>query len=1250
MAGALTAAVILLTAGLTLPSASLASGAGAPEFTAETGIKPFSTRAIVGVEVRSELEFEWEAGYAPAEAGGQAPPENSPAWTAVNKETIAGSSGSTEIYIGFPNIKGFFKTPYLRHLTPGKAYYVRFISKNAGGEARKLVSFTTLSAGRPEVSEEIGIHIPMHGGEGLVFSLAATSPASFVSSALVETNGSETAYHLEYALPENGHAPAAGSPLWRPFTSNPSGTISAAEESAGVEARVSGLEPETTYYVRLRASNAVGEVVQAPEPSSVTTLSAKPEAGRPAVRNVTATSAFVAAQVVPHESQTEWRLEWAEASSGPWTAVPGGSGTIPQALAEASGYFAGINDGARLTGLKPATVYYVRTVAENKCEEGCGEVTSEVASFETAGPPSASVFAAHGLDGESLRLLGLVDPNSRTSTAEQVIALQGAAGGTFTLTFKGDTTAPIPYNASAEAVRAALTSAGAPEVAVEGLPAGPYTVWFVCGKCAGPQPPIEANGLGLTLGGSVSVTVTQQGGESYDTHYRFQYVSDRSFGEHGWSEAVEGPEEDAGSGTSPGAVGFDLPGLTAGEGYRYRLVAHSEAPGTGVVYSGEGSLSVPVPPSVGGSGSCGNEAFRTGPSANLPDCRAYELVSPANKQGAKEMLFYHNVGVPASVIVGEDGEHVTMAAALGVNWGTVGQSPYLFSRLEGMGWPMTTGAPQPQTGGDTYQVELSSADATQIAFGSGSGTGEASEATGLHRFEVGPVGGPYRTVETIPDKELAMAASAGWQAANGDFSKLVLATIDRTLGEEPTGTKSGYDLYEYTAASGLRQLNVSGEQAETIGRCGAKMVFGGEYSSEGSAGRDSSAHSVSTDGSRVFFEAVPGSNCTEPSHLYMRVNGTETVDIGAYTFLAANPNGSRVLLESEAGAHEALLYDSETESTPTPLPGLGGFGPSHVGLTVSSDLSTAYFTQGDSLYRYDIADEALSLVTVGGGGQAEVSPDGRYYYWVGSAAGMPVGGVMRYDSVENVLECISCASPFDPDPKQPAFLDDGDFSGVPGLSGGLPAYTSVSGNGDFAFFTTPAALVPQDANGEVPIEIAAPGEPPTSGGLYQDPGDTTSPSSDVYEWRRDGVDSCARPQGCVALISDGRKGYHVDLLGVADEGRDVFFYSRSQLVPQDTDNAGDIYDARIGGGFAPPPSPPVECEGDACSTPPAAPNDVTPSSTSFTGSGNLSSAAAPKAKVTKPKSKKKIVKKKPKKKRKGKKLSERAKKSARGRK
>ena len=101
------------------------------------------------------------------------------------------------------------------------------------------------------------------------------------------------------------------------------------------------------------------------------------------------------------------------------------------------------------------------------------------------------------------------------------------------------------------------------------------------------------------------------------------------------------------------------------------------------------------------------------------------------------------------------------------------------------------------------------------------------------------------------------------------------------------------------------------------------------------------------------------------------------------------------------------------------------------------------------------------------------------------------------------------------------------------------------------------------------------------------------------------------------------------LLGTTLSGRDVFFGTRESLVAQDQDSAGDVYDARVGGGFPPPPPSTVECEGDACSTPPSAPVDVTPSSFTFAGAGNIVQPppVKPAVKSTKPKPKRKTRKK-----------------------
>lgn len=183
-----------------------------------------------------------------------------------------------------------------------------------------------------------------------------------------------------------------------------------------------------------------------------------------------------------------------------------------------------------------------------------------------------------------------------------------------------------------------------------------------------------------------------------------------------------------------------------------------------------------------------------------------------------------------------------------------------------------------------------------------------------------------------------------------------------------------------------------------------------------------------------------------------------------------------------------------------------------------------------------------------------------------------------------------------------------------------------------------AALAPQDVNDEIEPEKSV-----EFNGEYRS--STVSPSSDVYEWRKPGVDGCTAMQGCISLISSGGSGRLVMLLGTANEGRNVFFTSAAPLGPNDNDNALDIYDARIDGGEPPAPARPVECEGNACSTPLAAPIDSTPASLVFSGSGNLAPLATPTSsakstpKTGKPKKKKTKKKVRPKKGKKGKKAS-----------
>lgn len=94
---------------------------------------------------------------------------------------------------------------------------------------------------------------------------------------------------------------------------------------------------------------------------------------------------------------------------------------------------------------------------------------------------------------------------------EQTVTVTGSpTGGNFTLTFGGQTTANIAYNASASTVQTrleALSTIGAGNVTVTGGNGGPYTVTFVDDLGEQTIATMTANGAGLTGGTTPGVTV-----------------------------------------------------------------------------------------------------------------------------------------------------------------------------------------------------------------------------------------------------------------------------------------------------------------------------------------------------------------------------------------------------------------------------------------------------------------------------------------------------------------------------------------------------------------------------------------------------------------------------------------------------------------------------------------------------------------------------------------------------------------------
>jgi hypothetical protein len=126
--------------------------------------------------------------------------------------------------------------------------------------------------------------------------------------------------------------------------------------------------------------------------------------------------------------------------------------------------------------------------------------------------PGIPFLVTYDGDGSTTAFNFATTAGATLTNEVQTVTISGTpAGGTFTLTFGGQTTAGIAFNAPATAVKsalAALTTIGTGNVDVTGSTGGPYSVTFQ-GTFAGVDvAQMTASGAGLTGGSSPSVAVT----------------------------------------------------------------------------------------------------------------------------------------------------------------------------------------------------------------------------------------------------------------------------------------------------------------------------------------------------------------------------------------------------------------------------------------------------------------------------------------------------------------------------------------------------------------------------------------------------------------------------------------------------------------------------------------------------------------------------------------------------------------------
>ena len=683
--------------------------------------------------------------------------------------------------------------------------------------------------------------------------------------------------------------------------------------------------------------------------------------------------------------------------------------------------------------------------------------------------------------------------------------------------------------------------------------------------------------------------------------------------------------------------GINLSDLALGTTYHYRFVVQSGGGGPVFGLAGksgaeaEGTFTT-LPAAVSQPPCPANQAFRSGSSALLPDCRAYEMVSPVDKNGADIETVFNSLGFPTALDqAATDGEALTYSAyrAFGEVESSPYSSQYIASRAPS-GWS-SRGISPPREGPSLYttaqldfQYKAFTADLchgwlVQDTDHPLAAEGWVEGSPTVYRRELCPGNGPYTTV--APLRMPTVAQIFEFIPELQGFSADGSVALIQANGKLTNNGQTARQLYEATSG-GLRLVCILPGGTASKGACSAGA--GGSVQRLDRVGN--LGHAISEDGTRIYWSESAGG----PGKLYLRINHAETKVVSEVTdthFWGAAADGSVAVYSA---GNELRRYSLADEASVKVAGGFGGIA------AISEDAGRVYFTSSEAiagavanpegeeasagqanLYLYEEGEPAtvrfvarLSGVDTGGNTfpndtasfpvfhVAQTTPDGGALAFVSTrsltgydntdaASGNPASEVYVYrlgsGAGTEALTCVSCM-PSGVRP-QARVVKTGFLAAaqLPVAESQLVSPRVLSEDGARLFFESFDPLNPRDGNRQ----------------------------QDVYEWEATAVGNCAvtspgyNPafEGCVNLISSGQSTSASQIVDSSPDGRDVFFKTDSSLLPQDP-GLVDIYDAREGGGFPPAPPAPVGCQGEGCQPAGQVPTDAAPSSETYEGPGN----------------------------------------------
>jgi len=755
-----------------------------------------------------------------------------------------------------------------------------------------------------------------------------------------------------------------------------------------------------------------------------------------------------------------------------------------------------------------------------------------------------------------------------------------------------------------------------PAIEVENLQAGrPYHFRLVAqnslGTSVGPDQSFTAASSPVIAGvrpsnvAESSATINARvdpGG--FATTYRFEYGTTPSYG-----SAIPATPADLGDGTEPVPVSQNLAGLEVGVTYHFRVVATNE---WGTSTSPDATFDFAPP-------SCPNGYVRqlTG-AAYLPDCRAYELVSPGNAGGVA--LLPGNTLADTNLLKAQI-PHIRIPDP---NPGTA-TNPPRFSFIGAFG--AVNGTNPPNSLVDFYTSTRTLSGWQTRYWGQ---KGNESGFVGGYQCNLdGDVCIDYRLPDLfgVDPSDLGSQAPYVW-TAEGKFlgrwptnHKVVKDAEDYIGADKPSADFSHYVFSSRNIAFAENGLTTApgsvydNDVADATISIVSRLQGGEDIPQDAGTNTESILiPAISDDGSHILMSVL---GAGFGSHFYMRVDDAITYDLlggKLANFLGMTDDGSRVYFSSREQltpddtdffAFDVFEWNEETQELTKISKGNGAgdsedcsadgvfrcsaqaIAPERTELDdrIASENGDIYFFSPEQLdpdnpgvfnekNLYVARNGTVKYVATLDPGttvnRMQISPDGRWASFLTAARLTSYDNegwrqMYRFNADSGELICVSC-NPTGTPPFVRAPLTPNPFGSSPEAYEKPSANVIASQSGRFmsddgrVAFTTSDALVESDTNA----------------------------ITDVYEF----VDG--RPQ----LISSGTgqrdkwagnllfPAEYTGLEAVSHDGVDIYFATYDTLTPDDKNgNFVKFYDARAGGGFRVPPAelPCVaadECHGD----------------------------------------------------------------------